>query len=425
VFRRGPEDAGGVSQPPDDRHRVASTPTAPLNPWFSSKSTGRMLRRVNEGGENFYAPRGDLHVAYQVLGSGPIDVMAFTNGNNVWIDRDGEPHWARFDARLASFTRLIRFDPAGIGLSDPLIGGTEPSVDSWMQDAVAVLTAAGSSRTALFGVAAGSLVPLLLSATYPGRVSSIVLMHGWARLVRAPDYPCGIPAHVLDRFTESVTNPSYAGDSVDDVALSSLTLAGDPQFRSWWKHAGERSASPAIARAIDAVAFRSDLRAVLPMITAPTLVLHRVDNPFVPLGLSRYLADHIPDARLLELPGADHMPFAGDTEELLGEIEEFLTGARSAVDPDRSVATILFTDIVDSTKEAAAAGDRRWRDRLDDHDAMATRQVQRFGGRQVKTTGDGMLAVFEAPARAIQCGLALRHGARQLGLGVRVGIHTC
>ena len=371
-----------------------------------------------------YAKSGDRHVGYQVLGDGPIDLLALNTGCNIWIDRDDEPHWSRFDRRLASFSRLIRFDPSGVGLSDPLAGGSGPTIECWVQDAVAVLDAVGSSRAALFGVSTGGLVAMLLSATYPERISAQVLMHCFARMVRDSDYPWGWPQHVVDRFVDAVTDPGYRGDPVDDLAMSAPSLATDVEFRSWWKRAGERSASPAIARAIDAVTTGSDVRAVLPLINTPTLVLHRVDNAFLPIGHGRYLAENIAGAKLIELPGRDHLPFAGDTDALLDDIEEFLTGTRGTPNTDRVLATILFTDIVDSTKRAASSGDRRWRELLDNHDRMAERQVHRFGGRQVKTTGDGILATFDGPARAIQCGLALCEGARQLGLDVRVGVHT-
>jgi class 3 adenylate cyclase len=293
-----------------------------------------------------------------------------------------------------------------------------------MQDAVAVLDAVGSSRAALFGVATGGLVAMLLSATNPERISAQVLMHCWARLARDSDYPLGWPREVLDRFVDAVTDPGYRGDAVDDLAMSAPSLATDVEFRSWWKRAGERSASPAIARAMDVLAMGADIRAVLPLINTPTLVLHRVDNAFVPIGHGRYLAENIAGATLVELPGRDHLPYVGDTDALLGEIEEFLTGTRGTPNADRVLATILFTDIVDSTKRAAGTGDRRWRELLDNHDRMAERQVHRFGGRHVKTTGDGILATFDGPARAIQCGLAICDGARQLGVEVRVGVHT-
>jgi len=377
-----------------------------------------------ESGEIQYAKRDDAYVAYEVTGEGPIDLLALNSGCNVWIDRDDEPHWSRFDRRLSSFCRLIRFDPSGVGLSDPLARGEVPTLDLWVQDAQSVLDAAGSSRAALFGVGVGGFVSLLLCATHPERVSAQVLMHSAARLARDADYPWGVPERVLDHWVEAVTDPTYEGTRVDDVALSAPSLADDPVFRSWWKRAGERVASPAIARAMDTAVMRADIRAVLPSITAPTLVLHRIDNPFWRIEHSRYLAENISGARLVELPGQDQLPFAGDTDMLLGEIEEFLTGSRALPTTDRMLMTILFTDIVRSTERAAAAGDRRWREILDDHDRMAARQLHRFGGRQVKTTGDGLLATFSSPARAIECGLAMAGGARQLGVEIRVGIHT-
>ncbi len=371
-----------------------------------------------------YAKRGDRHVAYQVLGDGPVDLLGLTNGTTISMDRDDEPHWSRFDRRLASFSRLIRFDPCGFGLSDPLPTGSAPTIELWMQDAIAVLDAVGSSRAALFGVSTGGLVAMLLSATAPERTSALVLMHCWARLVRDADYPWGIPQHVVERFVEAVTDPGFQGQPVDDVGLMAPSLVTDPEFRSWWKHAGQQGASPVNARAMNLLAVNADLRGVLPTITTPTLVLYRVDNAYIRIGHGRYLAENIAGAKLIELPGRDHLPFAGETDELLGEIEQFLTGSRGAPTADRLLATILFTDIVDSTTRAASTGDRRWRDLLNDHDRMANRQLHRFGGRQVKATGDGILATFDGPARAVQCGLALREGARQLGLDVRVGLHT-
>lgn len=374
--------------------------------------------------EIHYARSGDLHVGYQVIGDGPIDLLALNNGSTIWIDRDDEPHWSRFDRRLASFSRLIRFDPSGLGLSDPFVGGSGPTIEGLVQDALAVLDAVGSSRASLLGVSQGGLAAMLLSSTHPERVSAQVLMHCWARMVRASDYPWGLPQDVLDRFVEAVTDPSYRGDAVDDLAMIAPSLATDVEFRSWWKRAGERGASPAIARAHNVLAAGADIRAVLPLIKTPTLVLHRTDNAFVGIDHGRYLAENIAGATLVELPGRDHLPFVGETDALLGEIEEFLTGTRGTPSTDRMLATILFTDIVDSTKRAAGTGDRRWRELLDSHDRMTERQIQRFGGRRVKSTGDGMLATFDGPARAIQSGLAIRDGARQLGIEVRLGVHT-
>jgi class 3 adenylate cyclase len=371
-----------------------------------------------------YARRGEVYVAYQVLGDGPTDLLALTNGTAVSIDRDDEPHWSRFERRLASFARVIRFDPCGFGLSDPLVGGSRPTIDGWMQDAIAVLDAVGSAEVGVFGVGEGGVVALMLAATYPERTATLILMHAWARLIRDADYPAGIPKSLVERFVESVTDPDDRGDGFDDVALMAPSLAHDAEFRSWWRHAGQRGASPATARAMHAMTTSADLRSLLSTIVTPTLVLHRVDNDFIRIGHARYLAEHIAGAELVELPGRDHVPFAGEIDELSGEIEEFLTGYRTAPTADRVLATVLFTDIVDSTSQASTTGDRRWRDLLDDHDRMIERQIRRFGGRRIKTTGDGALATFDGPVRAVHCGLAIRDGARQLGLAVRVGIHT-
>jgi class 3 adenylate cyclase len=377
-----------------------------------------------ETAETHYAKRGGRHICYQVLGDGPIDVLALNTGCNVWTDRDEEPHWSRFDRRLASFSRLIRFDPIGIGLSDPLASGSEPTIEGWVKDAVAVLDAVGSSRAALFAVSVGGLAAMTLSATHPERISALVLMHCHARVARDTDYPFGWPQPVLDRFVDSVTDPTFDGDGVDDVAVSAPSLASDVEFRAWWKRAGERSSSPAVARSNNVMTMGADIRGVLPSITTPTLVLHRVDNMLLPIAHGRYLAENIAGAAFVELPGRDHLCFAGETDSLLDEVEEFLTGNRATPDAERMLATILFTDIVDSTKRASSTGDRRWRELLDNHDRMAARQVHRFGGRRVKSTGDGILATFDSPARAIQCGLEICDGARQLGMEVRVGLHT-
>lgn len=376
-----------------------------------------------DAAEIHYAKRDALHVAYQVRGEGPIDVLGLGNGTTVWMDRDDEPHLRRFDERLASFSRLIRFDPSGLGLSDP-VGSAPPTVETWMRDAVAVLDAAGSSRAVLFGVGDGGLVAMLLAATYPERVSALVLLHCWARLVRDVDYECGIPKALVDWFVDATVNPEYDGDAVDDVTLMAPSVGADLTFRSWWKLAGQRGASPATARAINDLIVSSDVRAVLPTIAAPTLVLHRTGNAFIRPGHGRYLADHIAEAKLVELPGRDHLAFVGETDGLLGEIEEFITGSRGTVAADRVLATIVFSDIVDSTKRVAESGDRHWRELLENHDDMVGRQIHRFGGRRINTTGDGMVATFDGPARGVQCGLAICDGARQLGLAVRVGVHT-
>ncbi len=371
---------------------------------------------------NGYARNGDAHIAYQVVGDGPVDILALTTGFTVWIDRDDEQRWARFDRRLASAGRLIRYSPRGFGLSDPTIGPA--SIEGWADDARCVLDAVGSERAVLFGVGYGGHAAMQFAVDSPDRTAALVLMHTWARLARADDYPIGIPQHVLDAFVEAVTDTDRTDAYIDDLSMMAPSLADDAAFRVWWKHAGERGLGPAAARAMNLLATRVDLRDRLARITAPTLVLHRINNQFVRVDHARYIAAQIPNATLIELPGNDHVVFAGDTDELLGSIEEFVTGSRGVADAERALATILFSDIVASTKRAAASGDRRWRDLLEDHDRMARRAVDRFRGTRVKTTGDGMLATFESPGTAIRCGTALCDGARDLGLDVRVGVHT-
>ena len=371
-----------------------------------------------------YTKRGDLHIGYQVRGEGPIDLLALNSGCNVWIDREDEVHWRRFDQRLACFSRLIRFDPRGVGLSDPPPPGSPLTTEDWAQDALAVLDAVESTRAAVLAVGVGGPIALLLCATQPERISSLVLVHCSARLARDADYPIGFPQEVLDEFVNSVTDPNFEGEPVDDLGLSAPSLANDPEFLEWWRRAGERSASPSIARAMDLASIDADVRSLLPLITTPTLVLHRVRNPLIPASHSRYLAEHIEGARLIELPGRDHLPFIGETDSVLGAIEEFLTGSSGARSVDRVLATVLFTDIVASTEHAAWSGDRGWRELLDDFDVVVGRHLHRFDGQQVKSTGDGILATFGGPAQAIHCGLALRDSARQLGVEVRTGVHT-
>lgn len=371
-----------------------------------------------------YARSADLHVAYQVLGDGELDVLILPYGLNVSIDaHDEEPHWERFERRLGSFGRAIRFDPRGLGLSDPFESGAALTIEQWTQDAIAVLDAVGSTRAALLATGGGGLVALMLCAAHPERTTSQVLVHSYARTARAPDYPCGIPQYVIESFFDAVLDAN-ATDGGADIALIAPSLAHDADFRAWWSRAGRRGASPASARAIQSTLYRADVRGLLPSVKTPTLVLQRTENQFVRVGHSRYLAEHIAGAKLIELPGADHVPFAGDAETLLAEVERFLTGTTGGPTGERVLATVLFSDIVGSTSQAAAMGDGRWREVLDDHDRIVARQVQRFAGTRIKTTGDGVLATFEGPTQAIRCGVAMRDAARQLGLDIRVGVHT-
>jgi class 3 adenylate cyclase len=330
----------------------------------------------------------------------------------------------RFEERLASFSRLIRFDPRGIGLSDAPPPGVTPGIELVVDDILAVLDAVGSTRACLFAVGGGGLAALLTAAVHPGRVSSLALLNCYARLLRDEDYPCGIPQRILTSFLDSVLDVGAAGDpSMDDVQLLVPSLSGDPGFREWWARAGRRGASPAAARASLEMSFAGDVRSAVPLIDAPTLILHR-DPSLFSVGHAHYLAYHLANARLVVLPGGDHLPYGADSDTVIDEIEEFFTGVRGGAATDRVLTTVLFTDIVGSTERVARSGDRAWHELLDSHDAMTRSELRRFRGREVKTTGDGLLATFDGPARAIRCAQSICAGARRLGIEVRAGLHT-
>jgi class 3 adenylate cyclase len=309
-------------------------------------------------------------------------------------------------------------------MSDPTDPTGPTTLDQWVQDAVSVLDAAGSKRAAVLAPRDSSLQGILLAASFPERVTSLVVINGTARMARDDDYPFGIPQRILDRFLELNMEPDAVARGFDMLDFAAPSMAHDEAFRSWWVKAGYRGASPATSRALQAAYLRADVRRVLPFVRVPTLILHRRDNDMVRVGHGRYLAEQIPGARYVELDGADDLYWVGDTEVILAEIEEFLTGARRLADPDLVVATVLFSDIVGSTSRMARLGERAWSELLDRHDLVMRRQVERFGGTQVKSTGDGVLATFSGPAKAVLCAVAIRDSAAQLGLEVRVGVHT-
>ncbi len=371
-----------------------------------------------------YASSGDAHIAYQFVGEGPLDLVMSSYGS-ISVDAfDDEPHMARFLDGLASFVRVIRYDRRGVGLSDPIEPKAPPALEQDVEDAIAVLDAAGVERAAIFGALTSSLTALLLAATHPDRVAALVLVNAFARLERAADYPFGIPTEFLRRFEVDVTSPGSGIETGELVRVLAPSVADDEQFAGWWEDAGRRGASPATARALWSVTFYADVRDALPLIQAPTLVIHRRDCRWIRVGHGRYLAEHLPAAKYVEIDGADAPPFTGNADVVLEEIEEFLTGARHHRGHNRVLATIVFTDIVKSTEQAASLGDQRWRQLLDRHDAMVRRQLARFGGSEVNTTGDGFLAALEGPANAIRFAVAVREGAAQLGIDLRVGVHT-
>lgn len=376
-----------------------------------------------------YADSNGAYIAYQVVGDGPRDLLVIMDGFVPVDTMDDEPRVARSMARLNSFARLVRFDRRGVGLSDPVSPQDPPTLEQWVEDAIAVLDAAGSDRAIVLAACEVSAVAMLVAATHPDRVESLVLVNPYARAMVADDYPDGIPEAVLDELLHDMTDPRPAstdGDAVDDfLAVAVPSAAGDPHFRAWWEDAGRRGASPATARALAELQMRSDVRPALPTIQAPTLVVHFTDEPFIPLALGRYVADRVAGATWVEVPGEDDFWWASHhAADVLDEIEEFVTGARGVAPTNRVLASVLFTDIVASTERAHALGDAEWRTLLDRHDETVRRQLERFHGREVKTTGDGFMATFDGPAKAVECACAIRDAARQLGIEVRGGVHT-
>jgi len=371
-----------------------------------------------------YAQCGDIDIAYQVFGDGPVDLVVLP-GPFIPIDSiDAEPSMYRFYRRLASFARVIRFDQRGMGLSSRL-----PSVDAmgpkfWAEDAIAVMDAVGCEQATLFGSSFFSMSGLVLAADYPERVRSLVIVNGAARVLWGPDYEVGVLASAADPFSSVAMEPDAIEQGFDVLAFIAPTIAGDDAFRAWWDAAGNRAASPSMARAVSDVVAAADVRDKLASITAPTLILHRADAAFVASGHGRYLAEHIQGARYVELPGADSLHWVGETGTMLDEIEEFITGVRGGFDAERVLTTIVFTDIVGSTQHAATLGDNRWHDLLDNHDNIVRHELERYRGREVNTAGDGFVATFTSPSVAIDCADAIVDAVRSLGIEVRAGIHA-
>jgi pimeloyl-ACP methyl ester carboxylesterase len=366
-----------------------------------------------------YVRSSGVSIAYQVHGEGPLDLV-FVPGFVSHVELLWEyPPLARFLRRLASFARLIVYDKRGQGLSDR--PADPPTLEDSMDDLGAVMEAAGCGRAAIFGISEGGPMSALFAATYPDRVSSLVLYGTYARMVNSPSYDLGIPAEALDRWARMMRE-EWGGPL--GVRLWAPGCDGDPEFERWWGRLLRQGTSPSGAIALIDLYREIDVQAALPSIGAPTLVLHRKEDKIVPAQQAAYLAEQIPAARHVELEGADHLPMTGDQDALLDEVEEFLTGSRRAREPERALATILFTDIVGSTERAAELGDRAWRDLLERHDAVVRRQLAIHRGREVKTLGDGFLAVFDGPARAIRCAEAIRDELAAIGVQVRSGIHT-
>ena len=363
-----------------------------------------------------YARSGDVNIAYQVTGDGPFDLV-LVHGFFSHLELDWEhPEVARFFERLGSFSRLIRFDKRGTGLSDRAVG--LPDLETRMDDVRAVMDAVGSAEAALFGYSEGGPMSALFAATYPRRTRALVLYGSYARRLRSDDYPWA-PTWEERLRTADELEACWG----EDVDISTMIPGADAATAAWFARRGRASLSPAAAKALILMNSKVDVRDVLPTIQSPTLVLHRTGDRDSRVEEGRYIASRIPGARFVELPGDVHVPWIG-MDDILAEVEEFLTGVRPAVESRRELATILFTDLVGSTDRARALGDEAWASLLREHNRVVRAELARYGGVEVDTAGDGFLALFDGPARAIRCGLAVRDALRPLDLDVRVGVHT-
>jgi class 3 adenylate cyclase len=369
--------------------------------------------------EIHYVRSGDVEVAFRTLGEGPLTLVyaagSFSNLEVMWE----HPDYRRFCERLASFARLVLFDKRGMGLSDRVEIGT---LEERMDDVRAVLDAVGAEQAALLGVSEGGPMSILFAATYPERTQALILCGAEVKEEITDDWPWGEMTRT--DFEQSIaTLPERWGRGAS--AARFVPDAADPEFeRRWWARVQLQAATPRVATVFQRMAFDIDVRHVVPTITAPTLVIHRVGDKICHVENARFLASQIAGARYIELPGEDHSPYAGGGSEIADEIQEFLTGVREPEEPDRVLVTVLFTDIVGSTERARELGDRRWRELLDRHHAVVRQELMRFRGREIDTAGDGFFAVFDGPARAIRCAQSTVTAVRNIGLEIRAGLHT-
>ncbi|HEV8622898.1 MAG TPA: adenylate/guanylate cyclase domain-containing protein [Acidimicrobiia bacterium] len=368
-----------------------------------------------------YAKKGGLHIAYQVVGDGPLDLVLISEWHLPLDARWQEGTLAGALSRLAGFSRLISFDKRGIGCSDPVPLGAVSAIEDWMDDLVVVLDTVGSSRAALFAVNESGAVGVLFAASYPDRTAALILANTIPRWLRADDYPWGIPADAQNRLVASVAEHWLTGADMEKLCP---TLAREPRARTRWLNGRRLQASPATAQAIYRTLGATDVRHILPAIRVPTLILQRTACYAARVEHGRYMAENIPGAKYIELPGEDLFWWVGDADAVVDEVEEFVTGVRPTPKSDRVLATVLFTDIVGSTERASELGDRRWRALLDEHDTLVRRELERYRGREVKVVGDEFLATFDGPARAIHCACAIAEAVRGLGLEIRAGLHT-
>jgi pimeloyl-ACP methyl ester carboxylesterase/DNA-binding CsgD family transcriptional regulator len=366
-----------------------------------------------------YARSGDVNIAYQVVGDGPIDLVLVlgwvSNLAYVWE----EPSVARFLERLASFSRLILLDKRGTGMSDrvhPL-----PSLEQRMDDVRAVMDAAGSERAALFGISEGGVMCSLFAATYPERTSALIINGSYPSRLLRPGYPWGIPADKFEARIASIPDAWGKGGGMEAYAPSQL---GNPEVTAWWARFTQLSASPGDAADLMRMNCLIDIGGILPSIRVPTLVIHSTHDKVAPIEAGRYFAEHIPGARLLELDSPDHWVYFLDADVVIGEIQEFLTGARSSQSPETMLATVLCTRVAQAGAHAVWLGGRQWHDLVDKHHSVVRKALVRYTGREVESGEQGITAVFDGTARAIRCALEIRDELLKLGLRIRAGIHA-
>jgi len=366
-----------------------------------------------------YTKSGDVNIAYQVHGDGPIDIIyvpGWISHLEVALQNATFAHICR---RLSAFSRLILFDKRGTGLSDRDVGF--PTLEQRMDDLRAVMDKVGSEQAAVFGHSEGGNMSILFAATYPERTSALILFGTFAKRLWAPDYPWAPTPEAREAWAANMEREWREGIDVSRFAPS---CAGDQAFADWLTTYNRYSASPGTAMMLARLNSEIDVRGILPAVQTPTLILHRIGDQNVNVEESNFLAEKIPNSKFVKLPGADHTLFAGDVDGFTGEIEEFLTGVRHDPEPDRVLATVLFTDIANSTERAAEMGDRKWCDLLASHHSLIRGELSRFRGREIDTAGDGFFATFDGPARAIHCAEAIQNAVTQLGLTIRVGLHT-
>ncbi len=361
------------------------------------------------------------YLAYQVSGDGPIDLVIPITGSAASELLWDEPAFSGFISRLASFTRLITFDPRGFGSSGRLDPQAIPAVQTWKDDIVAIMEAVDSPRAAFLAWGESAGAAMFFAATSPERTSSLVLVNAYARYARSEETPWGLPPHLISTYVSAIKDIWGTGGCFEILAPS---LVPTDEARQRWGRVERLTATPDVLEAATRAVFDSDVSPVLSAIQAPTLAISRKGDRHVHYEHGRYVASLIPGARFIEVPGDDHLPFAARDERLLDEVEEFLTGVRPKPLLDRVLATILFTDIVASTQRLAELGDRRWRSMLDEHHAVIRKNLERFNGHEVNTTGDGFLATFDGPARAVHCARCIRDEVHTLGIDIRAGLHT-